>query len=254
LTENTYYHEGASGPPLQQGDLVLTPIARLELEAGPDDAWKELAPSRYSVPPRDDLAGYGVRTGYAIAMLITHDCHLDREFLRRYEELRKAGKTKDESTREAESDPNLDRFLSVAPLVPLDSFHAEPDAIRRNEVLGLFYVPPREQVGIFEGAVDLTQRSTVERHLVIDRIAVLTEPTRTALRYAVARVDALRTPAIGFELEAAIGKRILSVRPAEQMGGLVVLELSDGSELELVLKPAPVGGGATRTEVPQRVR
>jgi hypothetical protein len=74
----------------------------------------------------------------------------------------------------------------------------------------------------------------------VARLAVLTDEARTALRYALARSDALRTPAIGFELENAVGKRIRGVRPVSDNPLLVELELSDGSLLRLVCQPASV--------------
>lgn len=72
------------------------------------------------------------------------------------------------------------------------------------------------------------------------RLVVLTDEARTALRYALARTDALRTPAIGFELEDAVGKRIREVRPVSDNPLLVELELSYGSLLRPVHQPASV--------------
>jgi len=66
-----------------------------------------------------------------------------------------------------------------------------------------------------------------------------------------ARADALRTPAIGFELENAVGKRIREVRTVSDNPLLVELELSDGSAIRLVHQPAPVDQeGPARTVAP----
>ena len=59
------------------------------------------------------------------------------------------------------------------------------------------------------------------------------------------------TPSIGFELEEAVGKRIYGVRqdPDNPLG--VMLELYDGSTLELIQRPADADKrGSARTIAP----
>lgn len=197
-----------------------------------------------------ELPEYQVRTGLALSMVTTHDCHLDREFLEFYAKLRASQVPKDEAIAQAESNPELDRFLQVSPLLPITVFRAHRDAIFKHEVIGLFPVPARDDVGILEGAVDLSCRATIERHIIVERLAVLSEPSRTDLRYALARLDALRTPVIGFEIERAVGRKIRAVRSGEKVGS-VVLELNDGEVLELLLRPAEVAhGGPERKRAP----
>jgi hypothetical protein len=55
--------------------------------------------------------------------------------------------------------------------------------------------------------VDLTYRCTLDRFDVV-RVASLTPPARSQLRYALVRLDALRTPRLDFEVESLIGRRI----------------------------------------------
>lgn len=250
-----YYAAPDHLPALQQGDFVLAPIVRVESPAGRPSRWSTL--DQADLPVTVGGAGldwYRVKSGYSVVMVTTHDCQLDKEFLQFYKELRRLQIPKAQAVEEAELNEDLDRFINVSPLLPLDSFRAKRDALFRNEVIGCFPVPPKVEYGIGETVVDLTFKSTIERHLVVERLAVLSEEARTDLRYALARLDALRTPAIGFELENAVGKRIQSVRPASRAGG-IVLELATGEELELLHRPAEVArGGAERVIAPRETK
>lgn len=245
--------------PLQQGDLVLAPIARLRTDPAPADhppssrlaGWRDLDELEIRWPV-ERLAKGSVPIwtvgGFAVAMLTSHDCHLDKEFLGRYRELREQGHRKDEAVRMAEGDPELDRFANVSPFLPVESVRAAWADIESCRALGLFPVYELADFDLPRGAIDLTHRTTVDRH-ALTRLASLSDPARDSFRYALARTDALRTPAIGFELEQAIGHRIQRVRGDESNPSKVVLDLSDGSSLELV-KPTeePRRDGVTRTD------
>ena len=88
------------------------------------------------------------------------------------------------------------------------------------------------------------------RHLQsIDKLAAPDEWAIAAFRLALARSDAFRTPTIGFEIEAAVGKRIKGIRTVAGNPLLIALDLSDGSSLALVQQPADIdhdGPGRTR--------
>lgn len=249
-----YYAAPDYQPALQQGDIVLAPIVRLETTDNRLGRWDILDETRITIPAtQPELSPYIVKAGYAVAMLTTHDCHLDREFLRSYESLRSTQMPKERALATAESDPNLDRFLTLSPLLPLDRFHFSREALFRHEVIGYFPVVANDEVGIQESAVDLMYRSTVERHLIVRRLAVLGEVSRTDLRYSLARLDALRTPAIGFELENAVGSRIRAVRTGARTGSIVI-ELNNGDELQLLLQPTSVEHrGPERKEAPRSI-
>ena len=251
MTFDGFFREDDEAP-LQQGDILLAPLARL---AAPDvctpPRWQGLDQERHRIPfgaepeflPADALAGYSP------AMVVTHDCHLDKEFLERYEALRKQGTRKADALRMAESDPDLDRFLVVSPIIPVTAFRSTPDAIAGQSVIGLFGVPALPRVNLTASAVDVTFRATIDRHLVLRRVASLTEAARAAFRLALARSDAFRTPTIGFEIEAAVGKRIKGIRTVAGNPLLIALDLSDGSSLALVQQPADIdhdGPGRTR--------
>lgn len=240
--------------PLQQGDVVLAPVVWLtEPDAPVPPRWRGLDQDRHRFPfgNEPELGAIDSLAGYAPAIVVTHDCHLDKELLERYHELRRTGLRKAEALRVAEADPDLDRFLVVAPIIPQAALKATPDAISRQQVIGLFGIPALQAANLPASAADLTLRTTIDRHSIVARLAVLTDEARTALRYALARPDALRTPAIGFELENAVGKRIRGVRPVSDNPLLVELELSDGSLLRLVHQPALVDQlGPSRSPAP----
>lgn len=125
-------------------------------------------------------------------MVVTHDCHLDKEFNRAVERLRKKQTPLEEAEAEAEQDLSLDRFLTVSPLVPIDAFTAQAATIRNGNVVGLFPVPAHASAGLEESAIDLGYRATVDRSFVEYRAAVLGEQARHRLRLALCRNDASR--------------------------------------------------------------
>lgn len=236
----TFY--GTDDAPLQQGDIVLAPVGRFESGSRPrPKRWEPLDQLAVDLTPTRRLPTFTAVAGYGLAMITTHDCQMDKEFIERVEQLRRrAGVSLAQAETEAEADPDLDRFLTVSPLVSLDSYRATPVAITSGTVIGAFHVPAWTERGIDEHAVDLTYSTTVDRASIVRRVAVLSEEARTSLRYALARLDAFRTPAIGFELEQAVGKRIFSVKQHPDNPLVVVLELVDGTCVELVMQPAHV--------------
>lgn len=241
--------------PLQQGDLVLAPLGRLASPGAPTPSrWAALEQERHVFPfeAEPELGPLESLAGYAPAMVVTHDCQMDKEFLERYRELRAGGAPKRSAIAKAEEDPDLDRFIVVAPVIPATAFRAATKAITEQRVIGLFGIPALPAADLPASAVDLGYRATIDRHSIVARLAVLTEEARTALRYALARCDALRTPSIGFEIESAIGKRIRAVRAVASNPLLVELDLADGSTLTLVQRPEPVDQeGPRRTAAPR---
>lgn len=244
-------------PALQQGDIVLAPLGRLETNPAPvakppsaPAAWRSLDTISQTLDEAPVQASpLRLNGGYTPAMVVTHDCHLDKEFLARYRELREGQLTKDQARQQAEADPDLDRFLVASPLLPIDALRPSADSLRAGNVIGSFAVPAHE--GLPESAVDLTYTTTVDRLAILHRYGVLSEAARTALRFALARSSALRTPQIGFELEEAVGRRVAAVRRSNRDPAMVMLELSDGNELELLMQPpVPSTRGPARSQAP----
>ena len=131
--------------------------------------------------------------GYTAVMVITHDCQMDK-------------------AAEAENHPELDRFVTVAPSVPVSWLRTDNDKLLSGEVTGYYPVLTWPERGIAGGVADLTFPSTIDRKLLIQRMASLTDQARDRLRLSLARLYACRSPEVGFEVEAAIGRRILDAR------------------------------------------
>lgn len=88
-----------------------------------------------------------------------------------------------------------------------------------------------------DSVADLAHVATIDRILLEDRVASLSEDARGRLRLAVARLYASRTSEIGFEIEQAVGQKIMSIHRNPFSYPEVVFDLPDGSEMRLILKP-----------------
>ena len=165
-------------------------------------------------------------------MVITHDCQMDKEA---------------EAKAEAENHSELDRFVTVVPIVPVSWLRTDDDRLRSGEVTGYYPVLAWPERGIAGGVADLTFPSTIDRKLLIHRMASLTDQTRGRLRLSLTRLYAFRSPEVGFEVEAAVGHRILGVRRVLGSALEIILTLQGGGEVRLVLKPEePKKGRAAR--------
>jgi hypothetical protein len=229
---------------LRQGDILLVPVGRFELAAGSaqpspwtgvlDEVTDELTQTG------DDLPALQVTHGYALAIVTSHDCQLVKELERRYHQHRKEGMSKADALAAAEADEDLDRFICVSPIIPLDGLRQDRAALFGAGVTGYFPVYEKPDTGVFEGAADLTYRATIDRHTILTRAAVLSEKARTRLRYELARLDALRSPKFAFSLEEIIGERIIDIRQESENPLGVEIELKSGERLHLLMQPDPV--------------
>lgn len=241
----------------QQGDIVLAPVA--ELRVGSRDGVIDVAGApavgdaveRAIWAPSAEVPaspGLAVSARLLPAMITTHDCALDKEFNRRVEQLRRGGTTQLKvAVEQAAADPNLDRLINVAPIVPLED--AAPSGRRElteNRVVGYFPVCESANRFLDVGVVDLLHETTIDRGLIVDRLAVISSAARSALRYALARFWVYRAPKIGFELEHAIGKRIRDVQISDDGALAIELVLSDGARLAFVQGPTVADPGPGR--------
>lgn len=194
--------------------------------------------------------------GYTAVMVLTHDCHMDKEANQEYRRLRalKPPVTKAEAIAAAEADPDLDRFLVVAPIVLARHLRADEASLMRGEVLGYFPVEASPDHGIAGGVVDLTYVTTIDRHLLRQRPASLTDEARGRLRLALARLYSFRTPEVGFAVEAAVGQRVRSVSRVPDSPLEIDIELEDESTVRLVLQPAEVAPSRPSRRAPQPAR
>lgn len=249
---------GRDTAPLQQGDIILAPVARLQTDAVHSSKWDEFDAEQVSVDSPDaELPDMVVHVGYGPVMVVTHDCHLDRELVAEATRLRARNRRLKlaDARAQLEDDRELDRFIQVVPLVAPTSLTPKWAEISRGQVIGAFPVPAAPDRGLSDSKVaDLTYRSTVDRNLIVARYAVLSDEARSMLRFALARHDVFRTPEIGFALEAAVGKRIVRVTQSSRSPLHVILELNDATTLELLHPPAEVtSDDSTRTLAPPSV-
>jgi hypothetical protein len=189
-------------------------------------------------------------------MVISHDCHLDKEFNKLVRTLRQKEQLPlKEAAAIAERDPSLDRFVSVCPVLPTATFPDQAADAAAGHVIDLFHLPADEGREWAESVVDLSYRATVDRLFIEHRRLVLSEEARMRLRFAVARAETFRSSEIGFQLEQIINKRIRDVRqdPANPIG--LEIETWDGEVVQLVKQPTePPAGGPQRTRAPSTTR
>lgn len=112
--------------------------------------------------------------------------------------------------------------------------------------IGYVPLPPSADGLVPEAVVDLTYRATLDR-LDILRVAGSSNAARAQLRYALARPDALRTPSVGFEIEAVVGRQITAVTVPRDDPLQVPLCLDDGAESSCSAPGEPGGGPARST-------
>ena len=168
--------------------------------------------------------------------------------------MKASGLSVDDAFRLAEDDDALDRHVIVSPVVPLDAVAAAGDRsnralMRKGRLLGYYALEDNADLGLVNVVVDLGMRATVDRLTLDQRLVSLTDPARIQLRYALARMDSLRTPDIGHELDLALGQRITEVVRPDSVRPHVSLVLEDGSVLDLLPRPGdtPQTGPRRRT-------
>lgn len=243
-----YFADGDT--PLQQGDIVLAPVSYLEREHELVARWAAFSQvvDRQAVDPI--LPSFYTVSGYGTCAVVSHDCHMEREFNDKVKELRKEGLSLRDAEASADANPALDRFLSLCPLVEPSHYKASWADISTGRIIGAFPVPPIVNADLPEMVIDLTYRATVDRHLIVGRIASMAESVRAHLRFALARVDAFRNPRVTPDLEDAIGQRIKSIECKETNPLILVLRLADGKSIELVNQPAAIKTTGTRRRLP----
>ncbi|MGH2763125.1 MAG: hypothetical protein ACRDL0_22415 [Thermoleophilaceae bacterium] len=240
----------ADAGPLEQGDLLLAPLVRPinPAELGPCDhfartPWRTVGEgvSLEGAPP------YKALTTVQAAMVVSHDCHIDKQYNRRVEYLhRRQGTPLAEARREAEADRTLDRWIVVSPVVPLDAVRADETAIVENRAVGLFYLPVHPAGVIAEPAVaDLSVKFTVDRTLT-QRTACLSGAARDEMRMVLMRVALSRRPAWD-AVEHVLNSKLIDVVVDQRHPLQVTLRFANGEEFSLVHPPtAETSGGRTR--------
>jgi hypothetical protein len=263
LPADRFYLAGDHPP--AQGDILLASVVRVvgDDALGPP-RWKVLDELVVELAPRtDSLPSILVAGGRSLVMVTTHDCGQDKEFNAEVDRLLKERGVHDRDTKgihkitsEVESDSTLDRSLQVSPLLDPASVEVAGQPVDQGLLLSgrmIGYLPvPALVVGdrqiIPPAVVDLNYRVTIDRLSYASRLSAVSEEAREELRYALARLDVLRTPTLESELSRAIGQEIRGARVDKRNPLIVKITLADGSALELLQKPgSPDPGPVSRS-------
>jgi len=233
--------------PLSQGDIVLAPFVRvLAADNNPpasggradDDA------------PRLTFDGLGdglLVVKLTACVVVSHDCHLDKEFNRAVTRLHSDGVRLRQAREQAEGDRTLDRWIVVSPILTPDEVRSDLAAVQRGEVVGSFYLPHHDALG-GGGVADLAVKATVDR-LLCRRAAGLTEPAADQMRIALMRTDLARRPIGLSDLEHALGAKLIEVSVDAAAPIRATLRFANGETLDVTRPPhAGAVGGSARTE------
>ena len=223
----------------RQGDIVLCGVSRIIAEDRHSPAqWESLDAHFLQIDDAWDTGRpLGIAAGIGLAMVVTHDCQLDKEWNQRVRELERSGMTRERAEREAASDVTLDRTLVVSPLVDPSELRGGRGNLLAGRVIGYLPVPAHLDNLVTECVADLTYQCTIDR-LDVAKIASISESARKQLRYALIQLDALRTADLGFEVEAVVGRTIRKVEVPGRSPLEVRIQLDDGQVIQLLQQPS----------------
>lgn len=258
MNEDEFYSSD-NGRPLQQGDIFATSgiirITSSENDSSPT-AWAAYDKTRSALAgPIHNSVGLDSIGGRALTMVLSHDCQLDKEInIAARALMKKDSKLSEAAAFEiAEDDDELDRYIIVSPIVDADRLLAARDQNSLSEliagrVIGYFPLPDSPSRNLEGVIVDLSYRATVDRLTLTDRLTSLSDPARLQLRYALARMDSLRTPDIGEDLMAAVGQKVVDIKLPKRGNQTIMLILENGKSIEVLPKPGntPQGGPARK--------
>jgi hypothetical protein len=222
----------------RQGDIVLCGVSRVIAgDHFSPPQWESLDAHFLQVEDAWD-AGHslGLAAGIGLAMVITHDCQLDKEWNQRVRELQRAGMPIEQAEAQATADMTLDRTLVVSPLIDPSDLRGGRGNVMAGRVIGYLPVPKHQDELVTECVVDLTYQCTVDR-LDVVKVTSISETARKQLRYALIQLDALRTADLGFEIEAVVGRTISKVEVPDRDPLTVRIQLDDGQVIQLLQQP-----------------
>lgn len=245
------FYVPADGPP-RQGDILLAGVVRVSADdAYTPTQWRSLDAFDVTVEQaRHDGDALRLKVGSALVMVTSHDCHFDKEWNRRRSSLIREGIPEREAERLADDDDELDRFFNASPLISPDDLAVDRGNLMAGRLLGYMPVPESTDKLVPESVVDLTYRVTLDRRDIV-RVASISEEARRYLRFALAQLDSLRSPSVGFRIEDVIGKQIEGVEFPKKNPLLVRLRLAGGEVIELLQQPGEPPPGPARKAVPR---
>lgn len=235
-SDNFYVPEGG---PLDQGDILIAPLCRPISLSAPSLEGFEGQPDLGGVKGKISSRPYEVLHKVQAAMVVSHGCHLDKQYNQSVDWLhRKQNVPLKEARVRAASDPNLDRWIVVSPIFPLQHLKSDPKAIEDNEVIGLLYLPIHPN-GLFSepGVVDLSLKFTVDRELT-KRVSCLTPLARDNVAMSLLRVDLARKPTWSL-LESALNSKLIGIEIDEQYPLRATLRFAKGETLQVTAPPSP---------------
>ena len=123
----------------RQGDIVLCGVSRIIADDRYSPAqWESLDAHFLQIDDAWDVGRrLGIAAGIGLAMVVTHDCQLDKEWNQRVRELQKGGVETDVAEREATADATLDRTLVVSPLVDPTDLRGGRGNLLAGKVIGV---------------------------------------------------------------------------------------------------------------------
>jgi hypothetical protein len=222
----------------RQGDIVLCGVSRIIADdRNSPSQWESLDAHFVQIDDAwADARPLGIAAGIGLAMVVTHDCQLDKEWNRRVRELQRGGMAEEQAELGATSDRTLDRTLVVSPLVDPGDLRGGRGNLLAGKVIGYLPVPVHPDHLVDECVADLTYQCTVDR-LDVVKVASISEAARKQLRYALIQLDALRTAELGFEIEAIVGRTIREVEVPARDPLTVRIQLDNGEVIELLQQP-----------------
>lgn len=244
---------------LRQGDVVLTPTTVLlsadeaepadDLPASPRHLGERVHTLLWS-QDTDLVPDVVAETVFAPALVLSHDCQLEKDFNERVRALVADGMSPDEAVAEASADASLDRFAVVAPLEPYSAVARHRHAgIRSGDRIGYFALDALPGDG-GDYVVDLGRACTVSVRLLPQsgKVASLAPSSAADLRYKLAEAYAIRDLSVIAELEAMVGHRITHAEalPKTRKKSALVLHLDNGDLIHLEIR-------RPRDEMPEEV-
>lgn len=247
-------------PTLRQGDVVLAPATvLLPADEAPNTDASPLPPQHLGDRVQTLLWSKSTRrapdvvaeTVFAPVLVLSHDCHLDKDFNERVRALvQNEGVPLDDAIAQASADDSLDPVAVVAPLQPYSAIPWHRHAgIRSGDRIGYYALDALSGDG-GDYVVDLGRACTVSVRLLPQaaKVASLSPGSAAELRYKLAEAYAIRDLSVIAELEAMIGQRILRAEalPKSKKKSAVVFHLDNGELIHMEIR-------RPRDEVPQEV-
>jgi hypothetical protein len=218
---------GDTSVPYGQGDLVLVPTAVLispeELPGtgAPERRPRPMAPNSgltrlFDASPDGAVLETWARTGYTLAIVLTHDCGFDQDYLRYISWLvdsQNLERAEAEKRARLESAPWL--RVGVVWAVPDLPAHQRADA--EHGRVGFLRLPdmPLAPEGSGPFAVNLEQACSLSWRAVDNRLAVATPATKRLVQRALCYADAARNIELADAVTRLFNRPILRIEPQE---------------------------------------